>query len=228
MIVPGACRDYNTEGAELWFPCVENSTHEGIVATGGDLSPRRLLLAYKSGIFPWYSPGQPILWWSPDPRAIIPLEKIRINRTLRKIINRDIFEIRINSDFDKIIRQCASRHKEDSGAGWLTEDMINAYTELHRLGHAHSIEAWSDGELAGGLYGVCVGGLFAGESMFYCKANASKVALAFLVKHLIKRGFTLLDCQMVTEITARMGAIEITRKEYLKQLAAALEHDCTF
>ena len=228
MIVQGTSRNHSAEDPGLCFPGIENSTSEGIVAAGGDLSPERLLLAYRSGIFPWYGPGQPILWWSPDPRAIIPLEGFSINRTLRKIMKRDAFEIRIDSDFDKVIRQCASRHEEDTGPGWITEGMIDAYTELHRLGHAHSIEAWKDGELAGGLYGVCTGGLFAGESMFYCKPNASKVALAALVEHLKDRGFALLDCQMVTEITARMGAVEITRKEYLKRLAAALEHDCTF
>ena len=228
MIVQGSLKDHSTKGAGLWFPDVETSTHEGIVAVGGDLSPERLMLAYRSGIFPWYGPGQPILWWSPDPRAVIPLEAFQISRTLRKIINRNIFEIRINSDFSKVIKQCASRHEENYGPGWLTKDMIEAYIELHRLGHAHSIEAWSDGELAGGLYGVCIGGFFAGESMFYCKPNASKVALAALVKHLRARGFVLLDCQVITETTARMGAVEVRRKEYLEQLAAALELNCTF
>lgn len=196
---------------------------------GGDLSPARLLLAYRSGIFPWYSAGQPVIWWSPDPRGIIPLENFRVNRSLKKALRRAGFEIRIDTAFDDVITGCAKFH--DSArwpGGWLTDEMMLAYMRLHRLGHAHSVEAWKDGELAGGLYGVAVGGLFAGESMFHLQPNASKAALVALVERLKERGFALLDCQMVTPATGPLGAIEIPRAEYLERLSEALGRNCAF
>lgn len=206
----------------LFFPAVETATEDGLLAVGGDLSPERLLLAYRSGIFPWHGVGESILWWSPDPRGIIPLSDLHIGRTLRKVLNRGEYEIRINSAFEETILAC-SRKEEGDEERWITDEMIAAYINLHHLGHAHSIETWFEGELVGGLYGVAIGGLFAGESMFSKMDNASKVALVSLVERMNRLGYTLLDCQMVTGITGQLGAVEISRKEYMARLGRALE-----
>ena len=194
----------------------------GLVAVGGDLHPRRLLDAYRHGIFPWYSEGDPVCWWSPDPRAIFELKGLHISRRLRRTIRSGRFSVTVNRDFAGVIRGCANRTDDET---WITSDMIHAYETLHHLGHAHSIEAWSDGVLAGGLYGVAVGGLFAGESMFAHRRDASKVALAFLIDRLRIRGFRLFDIQFLTPHTARFGAIEIPRAAYLSRLREALAHD---
>ncbi len=209
------------------FPDVKKATPEGLVAVGGNLSPKRLLSAYRQGIFPWYSENQPILWWSLDPRGIIPLDDFHVGATLIKVLKRKIFEIKINTAFEDVMRACAVR-SDGSESGWITEEMISAYTELHRLGNAHSIESWRNGKLVGGVYGIAIGGLFAAESMFYLESNASKIALTALVERVKETGFTLFDCQMVTNVTKRMGAIEISREEYLKQLNKALLQNCKF
>ena len=209
------------------FPDVKMATPEGLVAVGGNLSPKRLLSAYRQGIFPWYSENQPILWWSLDPRGIIPLDDFHVGATLIKVLKRKIFEIKINTAFEDVMRACAVR-SDGSESGWITEEMISAYTELHRLGNAHSIESWRNGKLVGGVYGIAIGGLFAAESMFYLESNASKIALTALVERMKETGFTLFDCQMVTNVTKRMGAIEISREEYLKQLNKALLQNCIF
>ncbi len=209
------------------FPDVKKATPEGLVAVGGNLSPKRLLSAYRQGIFPWYSENQPILWWSLDPRGIIPLDDFHVGATLIKVLKRKIFEIKINTAFEDVMRACAVR-SDGSESGWITEEMISAYTELHRLGNAHSIESWRNGKLVGGVYGIAIGGLFAAESMFYLESNASKIALTALVERMKETGFTLFDCQMVTNVTKRMGAIEISREEYLKQLNKALLQNCKF
>ncbi len=209
------------------FPDVKKATPEGLVAVGGNLSPKRLLSAYRQGIFPWYSENQPILWWSLDPRGIIPLDDFHVGATLIKVLKRKIFEIKINTVFEDVMRACAVR-SDGSESGWITEEMISAYTELHRLGNAHSIESWRNGKLVGGVYGIAIGGLFAAESMFYLESNASKIALTALVERMKETGFTLFDCQMVTNVTKRMGAIEISREEYLKQLNKALLQNCKF
>ena len=209
------------------FPDVKRATPEGLVAVGGNLSPKRLLSAYRQGIFPWYSENQPILWWSLDPRGIIPLDDFHVGATLIKVLKRKIFEIKINTAFEDVMRACAVR-SDGSESGWITEEMISAYTELHRLGNAHSIESWRNGKLVGGVYGIAIGGLFAAESMFYLESNASKIALTALVERMKEMGFTLFDCQMVTNVTKRMGAIEISREEYLKQLNKALLQNCIF
>lgn len=209
------------------FPDVKKATPEGLVAVGGNLSPKRLLSAYRQGIFPWYSENQPILWWSLDPRGIIPLDDFHVGATLIKVLKRKIFEIKINTAFEDVMRACAVR-SDGSESGWITEEMISAYTELHRLGNAHSIESWRNGKLVGGVYGIAIGGLFAAESMFYLESNASKIALTALVERMKEMGFTLFDCQMVTNVTKRMGAIEISREEYLKQLNKALLQNCKF
>jgi leucyl/phenylalanyl-tRNA---protein transferase len=197
----------------------------GIVAVGGDLRPERLLLAYRRGIFPWYDAGEPICWWSPDPRGIIELDGLRLARRLRRTIRSGRFEVTVNRDFEGIIAGCADRPDEGT---WLTPQMIAAYTQLHRRGHAHSIEIWHAGSLAGGLYGVALGGFFAGESMFTRVRDASKVALAFLVDRLRQRGFELFDIQFVNEHTASLGAIAIPRRDYLRRLQKALQRWATF
>lgn len=211
------------------FPPPELADPDGLLAIEGDLSVERLIEAYKNGIYPCYTIGEPILWWSPEMRGVIPLDGLRINRTLRNILNRKLFDFRINTAFEEVMRRC-SNPRRDGGGAWITEEMVEAYIRLHKLGLAHSVEAWDSkgAGLVGGLYGVSLGGLFAGESMFYDRPYASKAALVHLVERLKTRGYKLLDCQMVTEATGSMGAVEIKRKEYLKLLADALLIDTTF
>jgi leucyl/phenylalanyl-tRNA--protein transferase len=196
----------------------------GLVAVGGDLRPAWLLEAYRHGIFPWYNEGDPVCWWSPDPRAIFELDGLHVSRRLRRTIRSGRFTVTVNQDFAGVIRGCADR---DEGT-WLVPDMIAAYERLHRLGYAHSVEVWSEGVLAGGLYGLAIGGFFAGESMFTCVRDASKVAFVHVVERLRERQFRLFDTQFVTEHTARLGAIEIPRDEYLARLKQALAVRTTF
>jgi leucyl/phenylalanyl-tRNA---protein transferase len=196
----------------------------GLVGMGGDLHPRRLLTAYRRGIFPWYDEDYPVCWWSPDPRAIFELDGFHISRRLRRTMRSGRFTVTINQAFGEVIRGCADR---DEGT-WIIPDMIAAYEKLHDLGWAHSVEVWREGKLAGGLYGVAIGGFFAGESMFSRQTDASKVALASTVNRLRERGFQLFDIQMLTEHTERLGAIEIPRTEYLARLRAALTCEVSF
>jgi leucyl/phenylalanyl-tRNA--protein transferase len=196
----------------------------GLVAVGGDLKPATLLRAYRCGVFPWFSDGDPILWWSPDPRAIIELDGLHVSRRLRRTIRSGKFRITINRDFAGVIDACADRAE----GTWITAEMREAYLELHRLGWAHSIEAWHAGVLAGGIYGVAIGGFFAGESMFTRVSNASKVALAALVERLRERRFQLFDIQFTTDHTIRMGATVIRRLEYLQRLRKAVQSDVRF
>jgi leucyl/phenylalanyl-tRNA--protein transferase len=207
------------------FLIPELADADGLVAIGGDLRPARLLEAYRRGIFPWYSEGDPVCWWSPDPRAVFELDGLHVSRRLRRTLRAGRFTLTVNRAFGAVIRGCAKRPGEGT---WITPEMIAAYERLHRLGHAHSVEAWWDGELGGGIYGVAVGGLFAGESMFTRRRDASKVALAFLVDRLRERGFQLFDIQFLTAHTARLGAIEIPRKEYLARLRRALACPVSF
>jgi leucyl/phenylalanyl-tRNA---protein transferase len=197
----------------------------GLVAVGGDLRPERLLAAYRQGIFPWYNDGDPICWWSPDPRAIFELDGLHVSRRLARTLRSGRFTVTFDRAFNEVLRGCADRPGEGT---WITADMSAAYQEMHRLGHAHSVEVWDGEVLAGGLYGVAVGGLFAGESMFTRVRDASKVALVFLVRHLRERGFRLFDIQLLTEHTARLGAVEIPRTEYLRRLAEALRCELAF
>jgi leucyl/phenylalanyl-tRNA--protein transferase len=197
----------------------ERADANGLVDIGGDLRPERLLDAYCHGIFPWYDADLPICWWSPDPRAIFELDGFHVSRRLRRTIRSDRFTLTINRAFGAVMRGCAHRPGEGT---WIIPDMIRAYERLHHLGYAHSVEVWHGKVLAGGVYGVAIGGLFAGESMFTRVRDASKVALAFLVDRLRERGFQLFDIQFVTEHTARLGAIEIPRAEYLARLRRAL------
>jgi len=196
---------------------------DGLLAAGGNLSPRRLLRAYRLGIFPWYSAGQPILWWSPDPRLVLFPESVNISRSLRKTLKKGGFALTSDTAFPAVIAACAApRGRQDAGT-WITPEMDRAYCRLHRLGHAHSIETWYGGELAGGLYGVAVGQVFFGESMFSARNDASKLALAALAAQLRRWAFALIDCQVRTEHLARMGAVDIPRATFLQ----LLERYCT-
>jgi leucyl/phenylalanyl-tRNA---protein transferase len=197
----------------------------GLVAIGGDLSPQRLLEAYRRGIFPWYDDNLPICWWSPDPRAIFELERFHVSRRLRRTCRSDQFQVTFDRAFSEVIRGCADRPGQGT---WISQEMIDAFESLHRLGHAHSVEVWSDEHLVGGVYGVAVRGLFAGESMFSRRRDASKVALVHLVDRLRERGFNLFDIQFLNDHTARLGAVEIPRREYLARLRDELERDVSW
>jgi leucyl/phenylalanyl-tRNA--protein transferase len=197
----------------------------GIVAVGGDLRPERLLTAYRRGVFPWFDDTTPILWWSPDPRAIFEIGGMHISRRLGRTIRSGKFQVTFDQDFAGVIRGCADRPGEGN---WITPEMIKAYETLHYLGYAHSVEARHEGSLAGGVYGVAVNGFFAGESMFSRLRDASKVALAFLMDHLQLRGFQLFDIQFLNPHTASLGAVEIPRDEYLQRLARALRSAAHF
>ncbi len=198
------------------FPPVTRALTEpnGLLAIGGCLDPDWLIEAYRNGIFPWFSPGQPILWWSPDPRMVLFPERLKVSRSLDKLIRQGVYTVTLDQDFGGVIRACSEPRGPDGGT-WITEDMIEAYTRLHELGHAHSIEAWFDGELAGGLYGVALGRVFFGESMFFRRRDASKVAFVQLVRQLRRWGFGLIDCQMSTEHLRRFGAAEIPRAAFM-------------
>jgi len=200
------------------FPPPHFAAHNGLLAIGGDLSETRLLLAYRMGIFPWFSPDDPILWWSPDPRLVLYPEEINISRRLRRTISKGDFQVTSDTVFDQVIAQCAQVRLENGEETWLIDEMISAYTRLHEMGYAHSIETWHNGELAGGLYGVSLGGVFFGESMFTRISNASKIALIALCEYLRDRLFDLVDCQVATSHLKRLGAREIPRKLFLKQL----------
>ena len=201
------------------FPPVRSALKDpnGLLAAGGDLSPERLLEGYRQGIFPWYSEGDPILWWSPDPRMVLFPSELRVSRSLGKVLRNRRYEVRFDSAFGKVIESCAAPRKGEAGT-WIGDAMTAAYLELHRLGHAHSVETWIDGDLAGGLYGVAIGGVFFGESMFSRARDASKIALAALVAHLKSAGFGLIDCQMHTRHLETLGAREIPRARFSRLL----------
>jgi leucyl/phenylalanyl-tRNA--protein transferase len=207
--------------AMLAFPVLvpEFADDSGLIAVGGDLRPERLLQAYRCGAFPWYDESEPICWWSPDPRAILDLNGLHVSRRLQRTFRSGRFTLTVDHDFAGVIRGCALDRPEGT---WITPDMIEAYEKLHALGYAHSVEAWQAGELAGGVYGVAIGGFFAGESMFTRRRDASKVALVHLVERLRERRFELFDIQFRTEHTIRLGAVEIPRREYLIRLRQAL------
>jgi leucyl/phenylalanyl-tRNA--protein transferase len=203
----------------------ERADADGLVGVGGDLRPAILLEAYRRGIFPWFDDDTPILWWSPDPRAIFEMNGLRVSRRLARTVRSGRFVVTFDSAFAEVMHGCA--HRPGEGV-WITADMIDAYTRLHELGNAHSVEVWHEGELAGGVYGVTVGGLFAGESMFTRVRDASKVALVHLMEHLRRRGFQLFDVQFLNEHTASLGAVEIPRREYLARLRKAVACDARF
>lgn len=204
-----------------WFPSPLETSPDGLVCVGGRLLPEWLLDAYGHGIFPWpVWDDQPMAWWSPDPRAVVEFDRFHLSRRMRRTLRSRPFHATCDQDFAAVLRGCATAAGR-AGQTWLTPAMIDAYTSLHRLGHAHSVEVWQQGRLVGGTYGVALGGLFAAESMFYRARDASKAALAWLVAHLRARGFVLLDIQQWTPHTGRLGAVEIPRAEYLRRLAQA-------
>jgi len=206
----------------LWFPPVELA-EEGLVAVGGDLSPERLVLAYANGIFPWYEEGLPILWHSPDPRMVLAIERLHVPRSLRKTMRRQPYEIRLDTAFRQVMEACGQVPRPGQDGTWITPEMLEAYCGLHSLGLAHSAEAWRDGELVGGLYGVSLGAMFFGESMFARAEDASKIAFVTLIEQLASWGTTHVDCQVHTEHLARFGAEEIPRSRYLTLLGASLD-----
>jgi len=212
-------------GKDVEFPNPDLADAEGLVAVGGDLTVERLLAAYRRGIFPWTA--DPITWWSPDPRGIIELDRFHIPESLAKVIRKKTFEVTIDRAFREVMLACAAPGPKRRST-WITKEFTEAYARLHEQGHAHSIESWQNGELVGGIYGVTIGGMFAGESMFHRTANASKVALHHLVTHLRESRFLLFDIQMVTEATRPLGAREISRSVYLQRLAVAVSQDCVF
>jgi leucyl/phenylalanyl-tRNA--protein transferase len=207
------------------FPSVERALKNpnGLLAAGADLSLERLLEAYRHGIFPWYSSGQPPLWWSPDPRMVLDCEAFKVSRSLSKSVRNKGYEVRIDTAFPEVLRGCSSPRRDGPGT-WLGPDMRVAYARLHRAGYAHSFETWRDGELVGGLYGVALGRMFYGESMFSRATDASKVALVKLVEVLKSRGFPLVDCQMHTPLLESLGAREIPRREFLRALASLVNY----
>jgi len=209
----------------LRFPNPRLADAEGLLAVGGALSVPRLLLAYRSGIFPWTV--DPITWWSPDPRGIFELDRLHVSRSLARVIRRGVFRTTIDRAFRRVMEGCAAR-APGRRSTWITPEFIEAYTQLHEQGHAHSLECWQGRRLVGGIYGVAAGGLFAGESMFHRVSDASKVALFHLIEHLRRQGFVLFDIQMLTPITAQLGGTTIPREEYLRRLAEAVQKSVSF
>lgn len=209
----------------LRFPDPRQANSEGLVAVGGDLSVPRLLLAYRSGIFPWTV--APVTWWSPNPRAIFELSDFHLSRSLARVVRKQIFQVTLDKAFLQVMRGCAAPApgRRDT---WISPEFIEAYTRLHEEGYAHSLECWQGDRLAGGIYGVAIGGFFAGESMFHRVSNASKVALYHLIQHLRHQDFALFDIQMLTPITTQLGGITIPRELYLQRLSAALAKPCSF
>ena len=210
---------------DISFPPVTHALRSpnGLLAAGGDLSPARLLEAYRHGIFPWFSKGEPILWWSPDPRMVLVPGQFKISHSLAKILHNAAYEVRCDSAFEQVMRSCAAPRKGHLGT-WIDEKMITAYCELHRLGYAHSVETWKDGKLVGGLYGVSIGRMFYGESMFSSVSNASKIALAHLAKQLERWQFGMIDCQMNTPHLGTLGAREIPRSEFIASLQELIHY----
>lgn len=209
--------------SEIVFPDPREAAEDGLLAVGGDLRPERLLLAYAMGIFPWYN-TPPILWFSPDPRLVLPLDAVRVNRSLRKVLKKQAFEIRADTAFAAVIHHCATIPRVGQPGTWITPEMREAYTQLHELGFAHSIETWCDGALVGGLYGVSLGAAFFGESMFSLAPNASKLALVRLTEVLRERQFHFLDAQLPTPHLLRLGASRWSRASFLEALERALAH----
>ena len=213
---------------QVAFPPPQLSRDDGLLALGGDLSEERLVLAYSMGIFPWFNPGDPILWWSPDPRLVLYPKELRVNRSLRKTLGRGRYEITIDRAFDRVIRACGEVSRPEGEGTWIVPEMEDAYLRLHQSGLAHSVEAWQEGELVGGLYGVSLGRAFFGESMFALAPDASKVCFVRLVNWLEREGFHFVDCQVTTDHLMRFGAQEIPRDRFLRELSFALKEKPSF
>lgn len=209
---------------ELSFPPV-NLAEDGVLAVGGDLSTERLLLAYKSGIFPWFSDEDPILWWAPNPRFVLFPNDIYISKSMKSVLRRDEFTVTFDQDFKSVIQNCQKIKRKDQDDTWITSDMLTAYYDLHKQGFAHSVEVWKNNELVGGLYGVSLGKCFFGESMFATKSNASKVGFITLIQKLQKLKFEIIDCQVYTEHLESLGAIEISRDKFMEILKIGTNFD---
>jgi leucyl/phenylalanyl-tRNA--protein transferase len=204
--------------SSIFFPPVSEANYEGILAIGGDLSPERLLLAYRSGIFPWFEEGEPIIWWSPNPRMVLFLDELIVSKSMRNILNRNSFRVTFNQNFRDVISNCQNIKRDGQNGTWITNDMIEAYCKLHELGIAKSVEVWQNDELVGGLYGVDLGHVFCGESMFSKVSNTSKVAFISLVNHLKAADYRLLDCQVYNPHLESLGCREIEREAFRKIL----------
>lgn len=226
---------YQLNDTDFAFPPVDCALAEpnGLLAVGGDLQPKRLINAYNQGIFPWFSENDPLMWWSPDPRAIIKLSDLRINRTLRKALKKSPYKITLNTAFEEVIEQCADAPFRDDGT-WILPEMQTAYINLHKLGYAHSIEVWQTDNsdisspkqiLVGGLYGIAINGFFSGESMYYTQPNASKFAIVALTKLLSSIDVNFIDCQILNPFLADMGAIEISRESFIKSKQTAINKE---
>ncbi len=203
---------------KLFFPEVTQTHQSGIIALGGDLSTERLLLAYQSGIFPWFEDGEPITWWAPDPRMVLFLDELKVSKSMRNILNRNMFRVTFNKEFRQVINHCQMVKRQGQNGTWITDDMIDAYCELHKQNRAKSVEVWLDDQLVGGLYGVDLGHVFCGESMFSLVANASKVAFIALVQYLRQHQYQLLDCQVYNDHLDSLGAREIPRTQFMQIL----------
>lgn len=203
---------------ELSFPSVRLTHSSGIIALGGDLSAARLQLAYKSGIFPWFEDGEPITWWSPNPRMVLFLDELVVTKSMRNVLNRNTFKVTFNQNFREVISNCQRIERDGQNGTWITNDMIEAYCKLHELGIAKSVEVWQDGQIVGGLYGIDLGHIFCGESMFSKVSNASKVAFITLVRHLQQENYKLLDCQVYNEHLKSLGCREIPREDFISIL----------
>ena len=199
----------------LLFPSPMQASAEGIVAVGGDLKPERVMLAYRKGIFPWFESDDFLLWWSPDPRMVLFPDRLKISKSMRTVLRKKQFEVTFNKAFDQVVEACAKVKRFGQNGTWITPGLMEVYSTLHIQGHAHSVEVWEEGSLVGGLYGIDLGTVFCGESMFSKSSNASKVALIFLVKELKKNKYELIDCQVPTQHLASMGAEPISRTEFL-------------
>jgi leucyl/phenylalanyl-tRNA--protein transferase len=207
---------------DLWFPDVDNALDDGLLAIGGDLSPERLLLGYHSGIFPWFNDDDPIMWWSPDPRFVLFPANLKVSKSMKQVIKKNEFEFRMDTAFEEVINNCRLASRKGEPGTWITEDIAAAYTQLHKLSFAHSAEAWQNGKLVGGLYGIWLGNVFFGESMFSHKSNASKFAFISLVGHLIGKGVVMIDCQVFTDHLQSLGADMISRADFMDILASAI------
>ena len=203
----------------LLFPSPEQASDEGIVAVGGDLKPERVMLAYRKGIFPWFESDDFLLWWSPDPRMVLFPDQVKISKSMRAVLRKKQFEVTFNNAFDDVVEACAKVKRFGQNGTWITSGLMEVYSTLHTQGHAHSVEVWEEGVLVGGLYGIDLGTVFCGESMFSKANNASKVALISLAKELKKNKYELIDCQVPTQHLASMGAESITRSEFLTYLS---------
>jgi leucyl/phenylalanyl-tRNA--protein transferase len=202
----------------LFFPPVDQANRDGILAIGGDLSPERLQLAYKSGVFPWFEDGEPIMWWSPNPRMVLFLDELIVSKSMRNILNRNSFKVTFNQNFRDVISNCQNIERDGQNGTWITNDMIEAYCKMHELGIAKSVEVWQDEVLVGGLYGIDLGHIFCGESMFSKVSNASKVAFITLVHQLKVENYKLLDCQVYNPHLESLGCREIERVDFMKIL----------